>query len=304
VLTLAVQADGRILVGGSFNSVAGQPRTNLARLNSDGTLDGSFTPAVTGGSGPSVYSLALQTDGKAVLGGLFSMVAGQPRANFARLNVDGTLDAGANPGPNNLVYGLALQADGKIVAAGDFTQLGGQPRNRIARLIPTEPATQSLIYDGATLTWQRGGSSPEVGRATFELSTNLTTWTALGVGTRVPGGWELGGLPLLPAGRARARGYATGGGFNASSWFLETTLAVEPTAPPIILTSDGSLGFHAPGFGFNIAGLIGQTVVVEGSTNLSNWLPLQTNVLSTSHWLFTDPSPTPLPWRFYRARLW
>ena len=110
------------------------------------------------------------------------MVGGQPRANFARLTADGTLDPGANPGPNNYVHGLALQADGKIVAVGDFTQIGSQSRSRIARLSLPEPTTQTLGYNGTTLTWQRGGASPEVGRTTFEFSTNLTTWSLLGTG--------------------------------------------------------------------------------------------------------------------------
>ena len=303
VLTLAVQSDGRILVGGSFNSVASQPRTNLARLNANGTLDPNFVAAATGTSSASVYSLALQADGKIVVGGLFNAVAGQPRANFARLNADGTLDAGANPGPNNYVYGLAIQTDAKIVAAGEFTQIGSQSRSRIARLSLPEPATQTLGYNGATLTWQRGGSSPEVGRTSFEFSTNLTTWSLLGAGTRIAGGWELGGLSLLPAGRIRARGVAVGGGFNASTWFLEATLAVDPNAPPSIVTSDGSFGFDGGRFGFNFAGLIGQGVVVEGSTNLSNWVPLATNWLSTDYGHFTDPDSTNHAGRFYRARL-
>src|SRR5690349_390242 len=42
VSSLAVQADGRILVGGYFTSLGGQNRTNIGRLNADGTLDTSF----------------------------------------------------------------------------------------------------------------------------------------------------------------------------------------------------------------------------------------------------------------------
>jgi hypothetical protein len=51
---LAVQADGKILVGGSFNTLGGQPRYSLGRLNVDGTLDSSFNP----GAGDTVTSLA------------------------------------------------------------------------------------------------------------------------------------------------------------------------------------------------------------------------------------------------------
>ncbi len=221
VLTLAVQGDDMILVGGAFSSVGAEPRTNLARLYPDGTVDAVFAPAVTG-SGASVYSLALQTDGKIFLSGLFASVAGEPHAHLARLNADGTPDSGFNPTANTYVYSLALQPDGKILAGGDFTQFGGQSRSRIARLNSTEPATQSLDYDGFTFTWQRGGNSPEVWRTTIEASTNLTNWSYLGEGTRIPGGWQFTAALLPPDSRARVRGYVTGGGYNSSSWFVQT----------------------------------------------------------------------------------
>lgn len=302
VLTLAAQADDKILVGGAFNTVASQPRTNLARLNPDGTVDADFAPAVRGGNA-SVYSLALQTDGKILLGGLFTTVAGQTRANCARLNADGTLDTGFNPQPNNLVYGLVIQPDGWILAGGDFTQISGQARSRIARLKPSEPAMERLNYDGAILTWLRGGSSSEVWRTSFEFSTNLTTWSLLGAGTRIAGGWELNGLGLLPNGRIRARGHVAGGAFNASGWFLEKSLDVDPFAPPVILVDDDSFGFRTNRFGFNLTALIGQTVLVEASTNLQNWQPLQTNTLDGAQFYFTDPESSNAPSRFYRARL-
>src|SRR5260370_18131187 len=61
--SLAVQADGKILVAGRFTTLGGQSRTNIGRLNADGTLDTSFNPGASGGLGvnpPAVFSLALQ----------------------------------------------------------------------------------------------------------------------------------------------------------------------------------------------------------------------------------------------------
>jgi hypothetical protein len=80
-----------------------------------------------------------------------------------------------------------------------------------------------------------------------------------------------------------------------------TTLTV--LLPPTIQTSDGSGGFSNGQFGFTLTGSAGQTVVVEGSTNLWNWIPLQTNSLGTLPWHFSDPTSSNRPARFYRGRV-
>jgi hypothetical protein len=71
------------------------------------------------------------------------------------------------------VYSLATQGNGKILVGGWFSLLGGQGRDSLGRLNNTEPATQSLGYDGSKITWLRGGASPEVWRTT-PLRTRLT----------------------------------------------------------------------------------------------------------------------------------
>jgi len=131
---LAIQADGSILVGGNFTSIGGQPRIGIARLNADGTADTAFNPNASGGSFSGVFALAIQADGKILVGGIFTSIGGQPRNNIARLNADGTLDTAFNPNANGRVNELAIQADGKIVVGGLFTSIGGQTRNSIARL--------------------------------------------------------------------------------------------------------------------------------------------------------------------------
>src|SRR5262249_4823603 len=93
VRSLAVQADGKIILGGVFINVGGQPRYHIARLNPEGRLDPSFNPGV-GGISPGVFALAVQPDGKIVLGGAFTTAAGRSRINIARLKADGTIDTG------------------------------------------------------------------------------------------------------------------------------------------------------------------------------------------------------------------
>ena len=132
-----MQADGKIVVGGAFNSMGGQTRNGIARLNPDGSLDTSFDP----NANREVDSLAVQADGKLVVGGAFSSIGGQPRNDIARLNPDGSLDATFDPNVTETtgtgaVEALAVQADGKIVVGGVFTSVDGQTRNNIARLNP------------------------------------------------------------------------------------------------------------------------------------------------------------------------
>ncbi|HKQ54116.1 MAG TPA: hypothetical protein VJT74_17195, partial [Pyrinomonadaceae bacterium] len=127
---VAVQADGKILIGGNFLNYDGTPRTRIARLNSDGTLDASFNPG-TGANGI-VHAIAPQADGRILVGGEFTSYDGTSRSRIARLNSDGTLDTSFDPGAgaNGNVWAIFLQPDGKLIIGGDFST----PRGRIARL--------------------------------------------------------------------------------------------------------------------------------------------------------------------------
>ncbi len=254
VWCLAVQPDGKILVGGDFTTMGGQARTNFARLNGDGTLDAAFDPGFSFGNSPgmTIQSLALQTDGRILVGGSFSMLGRQARANLGRLYPDGSLDPTFNPGANDYIRSLMIQADGAILVGGYFTTLGGQTRNGLARLNNTETATQSLTFDGAKITWLRGGNSPEVWRTSFDLSTNGANWVSVGAGTRIAGGWQVIGLAFPSSASIRARGFVSSGLYNNSSWHLETYLgAPVVVGPPASRTNnpDTTATFSATAFG-------------------------------------------------------
>ena len=230
VYSLALQADGKILVGGSFTTLGGQPRDYIGRLNTDGSLDSGFDSEANG----TVYSLAVQSDGRILVGGHFTMLGGQLRSRIARLNADGTLDNRFDPGASDAVYSLTLQADGKILVGGSFSTVGGEQRDRIARLNNTGPATQNLSFDGATITWLRGGCGPEVWRTSFDASINGVDSFSLGSGVRIPGGWRLDGLDLPANATVRVRGHVTGGRYNGSAWFVEMSVGAPLiTAPPL-----------------------------------------------------------------------
>jgi uncharacterized delta-60 repeat protein len=139
VKTLALQPDGKILVGGDFTSYSGVTRNRIIRLNSDSTIDNTFNIG-NGFTDGLVWSIALQPDGKILVGGGFTSYSGVTRNYIIRLNSDGTIDntfnigTGTTGGFNVEVNTIALQPDGKILVGGAFTSYSGVTSNRIIRL--------------------------------------------------------------------------------------------------------------------------------------------------------------------------
>ena len=123
-----------------------------------------------------------------------------------------------------LVYSIAVQTDGKILAGGAFTSIGGQPRSLLARLSNDTAALQNLAVTQTTVTWTRGGSSPQFTRVTFESSTDNVNYTPLGNGTASGSNWTLTGLNLTTGQNIyiRARGYYRSGFQNGSESITES----------------------------------------------------------------------------------
>jgi hypothetical protein len=80
----------------------------------------------------------------------------------------------------------------------------------------------------------------------------------------------------------------------------EIIITAIPT-PLVILTSDGAFGFTNGVFGFNVSGPAGSNVVIQASTDLQSWIPLQTNLLGSGPLYFSDLQSTTNVQRFYRA---
>ncbi|MCP5520801.1 MAG: delta-60 repeat domain-containing protein [Verrucomicrobiales bacterium] len=291
VQTLVVLPDGDILVGGFFKTIAGQSLAGLARLNPDGTPNQGFSPP----GFSSVHSIAVQTDGGILIAGAL-MDGGVPR-RVVRLHSDGSLDLTFDPDLSAEAMSLAIQSDGSLLAG-----LWGSSDENLVRLNNPTPATQSLGYDGSDIVWLRGGSSPEVWRVTFEYSVDDTEWTLLDTPSRIPGGWELTDVPLPAEGIIRARGYTTGGQYNGSSWFVETLLPLAGPVAPQILMDEASPRFTDHGFGFDVVGTPGDTVVVEVSFDLLEWAEIVTVTLGNEPVPVTDPEAGLTGQRFYRIR--
>jgi uncharacterized delta-60 repeat protein len=161
---IAVQPDGQILVRGHFTQVNGAPRFGLARLKSDGSLDDSFAPAlrlegstamavqpdgkilVTTRQGPivrlnlngwvddtfqsnvtvdgSIVALVVDSRGRVIVGGSFSMFGDFSTRHLARLNSNGTLDKSFQSAHDfdRSVSRIAVTADDDVIAAGNFAE--------------------------------------------------------------------------------------------------------------------------------------------------------------------------------------
>lgn len=154
VEAIALLPNGQVMVGGLIRTgevdqiFEGGFSSGVLRLNEDGSLDESFDIGagahLTGDRSAvqRVMALALQTDGKVVVGGAFTAFDGVSALRVARLNTNGSVDTafqtalGVN-GANALVRSLSLQGDGRILVAGHFTALGGTIRTYLGRLLAT-----------------------------------------------------------------------------------------------------------------------------------------------------------------------
>ena len=178
VSAMAVQPDGKIIIGGGFTGLGGSTgatlRNHIGRLNADGTVDPTFNP----GANSIVQAIAVQPDGKILIGGNFTSVGGGTgltsiKNHIARFNSDGTVDESFDPGANNHIYAIVVQPDGKILLGGDFTTLGGGGTGTTARLslgrVNADGTLGQLqsrrfqdwrygdrLYDGAATGWEGG----------------------------------------------------------------------------------------------------------------------------------------------------
>ena len=147
VQATALDANGKLLVSGSFTTVNGTARPGLARLNADGTLDTSFAASLqirnNGGTGL-VYSIVPLPGGQILIGGTFDQVGSptlQMRHGVARLSANGSLDV-TNFIPPNItpypdgrrVFRLLRLSSGKILIGGHFLDANGNGYAKLARL--------------------------------------------------------------------------------------------------------------------------------------------------------------------------
>ena len=166
VETIVPQSDGKIMIGAS--ALTGG--NGIYRLNTDGTLDSSFNANISGSAAtfPAVSAIFVQTDGKYVVGGVFTQIDGVASNGFARLNIDGTLDGTFNPVLGMFVHPVFIQGDGKILVTNPLlTRLNSDGSvdttfncSALGDFIALEPNSQIVLFYG-------GDSSSKAGTLTL-----------------------------------------------------------------------------------------------------------------------------------------
>jgi len=138
---MALQQDGKVIIGGGFDTVNGITRKHIARLNTDGSLDTTFNASTN----YVPHAIAIQSDGKIIVGGEY----------VDRFNADGSVDTafssvyiGDYIGGN--VDAIAIQPNGKIIVAGVFTKVNTTSFHRIVRL-NSNGSIDTNFYNGLTI---------------------------------------------------------------------------------------------------------------------------------------------------------
>ena len=136
VNAVAPDGAGGWYVGGSFSSVLGQPRHDLAHLDATGHLT-SWNPGADG----SVSTLAVN-GGTVYAGGYFTSIGGQPRSFIAAIDAATGAVTPWNPGASSPVTGIVVSG-GIVYVGGMFSVIGGQTRRYVAALDPVTGAATS-----------------------------------------------------------------------------------------------------------------------------------------------------------------
>ena len=144
VNTIALQNDGKILIGGSFTRYNGVSTNHIVRLNYNGDLDSSFN--IGNGFSDDVEAIALQTYGKILVGGKFQNYYGSFQNWIVRLNNDGSKDTSFKVTFNGVVRSIKIQTDGKILLGGSVKRPNGTSKSLLR--LNTDGSIDSSFISG------------------------------------------------------------------------------------------------------------------------------------------------------------
>ena len=270
VRATTVQADGKVLIAGSVGTVStfGIGQMFVGRLNADGTTDTTFGTNgfvhTSIGAFSVANSIAVQSDGKIVIGGVTEDSAAAPtdvRFALARYTAAGVLDAGFGTGGivttdftgNEQIDAIAIESGGEIVAAGPYFQ-NPNVGFHVVRYTPSGSLDTTFNTTG-TLTVNLG--APASGAFAFPTALAMQPDGRILIGSRsggnaaiyryntngvIDGGFGSGGIAFNPS-------TATGGSISAMAVLpggkiVAAAAGLEPTSSP---TSVNLMRFSSAG---------------------------------------------------------
>jgi len=136
VRSIKIQSDGKILVGGEFTQYKGVTVNRIVRLNTDGSIDNTFTSPSTN-LNDGVYTIACDSSDNIYLGGAFSSYSGFSAQRIVKLKPNGSVDQSFNlsSGFNNIVTKIVVDSSDNLYVVGSFTTYSGVSENRIIKLL-------------------------------------------------------------------------------------------------------------------------------------------------------------------------
>jgi uncharacterized delta-60 repeat protein len=141
VIGLHILSDDGMYISGGFTHVQGVPRSGVARLKADGSLDTGFVPPVManvglgdGGNFTLYVGGPLTPEGGVYVFGRFQFEFNGPIYAALRLHPNGTEDSSFRVNTDFQINAAVVQGDGKLIITGQFTRLNNQARGGFARL--------------------------------------------------------------------------------------------------------------------------------------------------------------------------
>ncbi|MEO8428842.1 MAG: hypothetical protein ABI651_17215, partial [Verrucomicrobiota bacterium] len=301
VLALAVFRSS-VYLGGTFNNVGGQTRNNLAAADTASGLVTAWNP----NAGGAVQTLLPGTN-LFYVGGDFTSVGGMPRSRIAALDINTGAVTAWNPNADNSVRKLLAIGDA-IYVGGSFGRIGGELRSRIAALDsitgqatvwdPNAAGTGqiavfalagsgSLIYSGGSFTTLGG-----------EFRNRLAALNTL---TGAASSWNPNADQIVRALAISQDAVFAGGDFTAFAGQTTGYFAAFSTQPVFDSSSVHRLADGRVKFSLTDGGVSGNSLLIQVSGDLANWVTLSTNVVTGNPIDFTDTQGANSQPRFYRA---
>lgn len=139
--TMALQPDGKLIVGGSFPSYQWKSASHLVRINKDWTVDTAFNSeaAFNRASASVISTIKIQTNGKVLIGGTFQWPQWRGLTSMERLNADGSIDTSFSTWVFDGVYSMLdieTQSNWNIVAIWPFSTYNWMTSKYIVGLLP------------------------------------------------------------------------------------------------------------------------------------------------------------------------